>query len=126
MKITETIEREITDMFHSPFSKAFEKAVQEKILINVDDLDFTNYNQWLAVTIKERFKAHVERPTLNQIDNMLNEIMPVSAPRVSLDDLIDELRHSKDEYDSESSGMFAVCLSRAGGYLAKYIDMVIL
>lgn len=124
-KITATIEREITEMFssYSDFSKAFEKAVQEKMLLNVDELNFTNYNHWLAVTIKERFKAHTERPTFNQIDTMLNEIMPVSAIQVSLDDLVDGLRNSKDEYDSDSSGQFAVCFSRDSGCLATYITI---
>ncbi|MBY3789538.1 hypothetical protein HPQ32_14010 [Photobacterium carnosum] len=124
-KITETIESEITYMFrsYSDFGKSFEKAVQEKMMLNVDELNFTNYNHWLAVTIKERFKAHTERPTFNQIDTMLNEIMPVSAIQVSLDDLIDGLRNSKDKYDSDHSGRFAVCFSRNSGCLAKYITI---
>ncbi|TGZ35341.1 hypothetical protein EQ875_01622 [Photobacterium damselae subsp. damselae] len=124
-KISETIEREVTDMFrsYSDFGKTFEKAVKEKMILNVDQLNFTNYNQWLAVTIKERFKAHIERPTFNQIDNMLNEIMPVAAPQVSLDDLIESLRKSKDEYDSDHCGRFAVCFKRDNGYLAKYITI---
>ncbi|MCD9504565.1 hypothetical protein GLP37_20595 [Photobacterium phosphoreum] len=124
-KITATIEREITDMFssYSDFSKTFEKVVQEKMMLNVDELNFTNYNHWLAVTIKERFKAHIERPTFNQIDTMLNEIMPVSAAQVSLDELIEGLRKSKDEYDSNHSGQFAVCFHRNSGCLATYITI---
>lgn len=124
-KITATIESEITDMFrsYSDFGRSLEKALKDKMLLNVEELNFTNYNHWLAVTIKERFKAHTERPTFNQIDDLLNEIMPVSAPQVSLDELIEALRKSKDEYDSDNSGQFAVCFSRYTGYLAKYITI---
>ena len=124
-KITETIEKEITDMFrsYSDFGKSFENALKEKMMLNVDELNFTNYNHWLAVTIKERFKAHTERPTFEQIDKMLKDIMPVAAAKVSLDELIEDLRKSKDEYDSSHSGRFAVCFSRDKGYFAKYITI---
>lgn len=70
-------------------------------MLNVDELNFTNYNHWLAVTIKERFKAHTERPTFEQIDKMLNDIMPVAAAKVSLDELIEDLRKSKDGLPQE-------------------------
>ncbi|MGF1727035.1 hypothetical protein [Photobacterium nomapromontoriensis] len=124
-KITETIEREITDMFrsYSDFGKSFEKALKEKMMLNLDELNFTNYNHWLTVTIKERFKAHTERPTFEQIDNMLKEIMPVADAKVSLESLIEDLRKSKSDYDSDSSGRFAVCFNRAEGYSAKYITI---
>ncbi|MCG3884141.1 hypothetical protein I3271_05525 [Photobacterium leiognathi] len=124
-KITETIEKEVTDMFrsYSDFGKTFEKTLKEKLQLDVDQLNFTNYNHWLAVTIKERFQAHIEKPTFNQIDNMLNEIMPIAAPQLSLDDLIESLRKSKDEYDSSHCGRFAVCFGRDTGYSAKYITI---
>lgn len=124
-KITETIEREVTDIFrsYSDFGKSFEKALKEKMMLDVEQLNFTEYNHWLTVTIKERFKQHTERPTFEQIDKMLNEIMPVAAETVSLDDLIEKLRKSSDEYDSNKSGRFAVCFNRDTGYSAKYITI---
>lgn len=128
-KITETIEREVSDQFrtYSDFGKAFETAIKEQMKIDLDNIGFTEYNHFVATTIKNKFKAQLGKPLENQVDNLINEVLKLESDTVTLDSIIEDWRKAKSEYDQDSCGQFAFFVVRGAdswdnGQLTFYFD----
>lgn len=113
-KITETITRELTDQFrsYSEFGKAFDAAIKENMKIDLDNVGFMEYNHFVATTIKDKFKSQLSKPTENQIENMINDVIQLQPETVSLDDIVQKLKDAKSEYEHDHSGSFALWVTR--------------
>lgn len=112
--VEKTITSIMKDTFreYSDFGKAFKKAIEEQMKVDLDNVGFLEYNHFVAATIKDRFKAQTEGPTFNQIDEMLKGIIGSAAPVVTIDNLVDDLKKQKEEYDQGHCGQFALIFSR--------------
>ncbi|QKN84445.1 hypothetical protein MARILYN_37 [Vibrio phage Marilyn] len=113
-KIEETITSELQNQFrsYSDFGKAFEKAIKDQMKIDLDNIGFTEYNHYVATTIKQKFSERINKPTENQIENMVNEVMTLESDVVTLESIIEKMRKGKEEYEHDSCGRFAFFATR--------------
>lgn len=115
-QIQETITRELKDQFrtYSGFGKALEAAVKEQMKIDLDNIGFTEYNHFVATTIKNKFAEQIGKTTENQIENMINEVLRLESDVITLDSIIEKFRNAKSDYDHDSCGQFAFFITRGG------------
>lgn len=115
-RIQEAITSKLEDQFrtYSDFGRAIESAIKEQMKIDLDNIGFTEYNHFVATTIKNKFAEQANKASENQIENMINEVLRLESDVVTLDSIIEKFRNAKSDYDHDSCGRFAFFVTRGG------------
>jgi hypothetical protein len=102
-RITETIESVVKDAFGtwSTFSKELKKEIEEKIEINLSELDIPSYNKLIQAVIKDKLDDQIATDGVARINASLGTLLSSAKEEYKLSELVEEMSEEveKDEID---------------------------